>query len=131
MPSSTSISRLVAFNPATSKIVWKHDDVSTGGIAAGNPRVLREPGDDDREAGSPSSGGPSRRRSTRSEAGHPGLRHEDGRTWSGRRRSSSNGVAAAVVPRITPYSVNGKEYIVSFVAQRPRWAPDISAFALP
>ena len=34
-PTAQATSRLVAFNPATNRIVWKHDDDATGGIAAG------------------------------------------------------------------------------------------------
>src|SRR5207253_5565225 len=34
-PSALRFSRLVAMNPATNKVVWTHDDVATGGIAAG------------------------------------------------------------------------------------------------
>ena len=41
-----------------------------------------------------------------------------------------NGQAVAAVPRITPYSVNGKEYIVSFMSNATA-GNDVSAFALP
>jgi hypothetical protein len=41
-----------------------------------------------------------------------------------------NGKTVAVEPRITPYMVNGKEYIVSFT-NFSLAGPDISAFALP
>src|SRR5262249_6986748 len=42
-PGSSTIARLVAFNPATNSIVWKHDEVSTGGIAAGNATPCASP----------------------------------------------------------------------------------------
>src|SRR5581483_4012225 len=42
-PDSLTIARLVAFNPATNKIVWKHDEVSTGGIARGNATPCASP----------------------------------------------------------------------------------------
>src|SRR5206468_2843804 len=43
VPTSTSIARLVAFNPATNKIVWKHDELSTGGLARGNSSGCASP----------------------------------------------------------------------------------------
>ena len=56
-----------------------------------------------------------------------------GSTSSGSRtppRRAPSTIAAPVVPRITPYMVNGKEYIVSFVHSAALGA-DLSAFALP
>jgi len=41
-----------------------------------------------------------------------------------------NGQAVPVVPRITPYMVNGKEYLVSFTHFSTAGA-DISAYTLP
>ena len=41
-----------------------------------------------------------------------------------------NGQAVPTVPRITPYMVNGKEYLVSFTHFSTAGA-DISAYALP
>src|SRR5439155_24182106 len=42
-PNALSFSRLVAINPATNKVVWTHDDVSTGGIAAGKSAPCHSP----------------------------------------------------------------------------------------
>src|SRR5581483_4276062 len=42
-PGSLSIARLVAFDPTVNRIVWKHDEVSTGGIAAGNATPCASP----------------------------------------------------------------------------------------
>jgi quinohemoprotein ethanol dehydrogenase len=124
-----TISRLVAFNPATNKIVWKHDDVSTGGIAKGNSSSCA---------------------STVTTTG-------SGLALIGRTVATSqypngvgmiqaysvkdvsflwqftvliNGQGLPSVPRITPYSVNGKEYIVSYF-HLPTAGPDVSAFTLP
>jgi hypothetical protein len=41
-----------------------------------------------------------------------------------------NGAAVPTIPRITPYMVNGKEYLVSFTHFSTAGA-DISAYALP
>ena len=41
-----------------------------------------------------------------------------------------NGTAAPVIPRLTTYSVGGKQYIVSFT-HFGTLGPDVSAFALP
>ncbi len=41
-----------------------------------------------------------------------------------------NGTAAPVIPRITTYSVGGKQYIVSFT-HFGTLGPDVSAYALP
>jgi hypothetical protein len=41
-----------------------------------------------------------------------------------------NGTAAPIIPRITTYSVGGKQYIVSF-SHFGTLGPDVSAYALP
>jgi len=129
VPNSTSISRLVAFNPATQQILWKHDDVSTGGIAAGKSTGCASPV-------TITAGGLALIGRTVPTANAPlGSGHiqaYDMKTgnlvWQ--KEVLVNGFAAPVVPRITPYMVNGKEYIVSFVHSAALGA-DLSAFALP
>ena len=41
-----------------------------------------------------------------------------------------NGKVVAAVPRITPYAVNGKQYIAAFTNFSSA-GPDVSAYALP
>ncbi len=128
-PSALTIARLVAFNPATNKIVWKHDEVSTGGFAKGNAA-------------------PCASRVTITASGLALI----GRTVATPQYPSGvgmiqaydentgsllwqvpvlvNGQPVPIIPRITPYMVNGKEYIVSF-SHFSTAGPDISAYALP
>ena len=128
-PNSLSIARLVAFNPATNKIVWKHDEVSTGGIANGNAapcsstvtatasglaligRIVATP---------------------QYPSGVGMVQAYDSKTGSmvWQFPVLVNGQAVATVPRISLYSVGGKEYIVSFTHFSTA-GPDISAYALP
>jgi alcohol dehydrogenase (cytochrome c) len=129
VPNSTTISRLVAFNPATNSIVWKHDDVSTGGLTAGHSTGCDSP------VTTTASGLVLIGRIIATPAYPNGV----GAIQAYDDKSGAllwqlpvlvNGKVVAVVPRITPYSVNGKEYIVSFTNFSTA-GPDISAYALP
>ena len=88
-PNAMSVSRLVAFNPSTNKIVWKHDELSTGGIANGNFVVLRECGDDDGERDHPDRADHRLAAESDRSGGDPGLLLQGRVTSSGRSRSSS------------------------------------------
>jgi hypothetical protein len=129
VPNALSISRLVAFNPATNKIVWKHDDVSTGGLPAGHSSACDSP------VTTTASGLVLIGRI----AAAPGAPNGEGVIQAYDAMSGAmlwqlpvlvNGKTVAVEPRITPYSANGKEYIVSFT-NSPQAGPDISAYTLP
>jgi len=125
-----SVARLVAFDPATNKIVWKHDEVTT---AAG-----------------PNKG-------TATSCSSPVTTTASGLALIGRIVINAqypngvgmiqafdvktgnldwqmpvlvNGQAVAVVPKITLYSVGGKEYIASFT-DFSTTGPDVSAYSLP
>lgn len=145
-PKSKSISRLVAFNPATNKIVWKVDDVSTGGLANGNSTGCASPVTTTaggialigRVVGTPAGGGVSQ------PAGGPAptpsaalvggayIQAYDVKTGVKNWQIPVliNGKVVAVEPRISTYSVNGKQYLVSFTHAGAAGA-DISAYALP
>jgi outer membrane protein assembly factor BamB len=123
-----SISRLVAFDPSTNKIVWKHDAVSTGGIAAGNSAPCSSPvtitasgialiGQVVPQSGSPLPGGV--------------IQAYDVKTGSldWQVPVMINGLGLPVVPRLTPYAINGKEYLAAF--QSGALGPQISVYALP
>jgi glucose dehydrogenase len=129
VPNALSYSRVIAVNPATNKMVWKHDDVTTGGIAAGNAAPCQ-----------------STVTTTKSGLAMIGRivatsQFPDGvgmiQAYSTKDGSFLwqipvlvNGQAIPMVPRITPYSVGGKEYIVSY-SHFSTAGPDISAYALP
>jgi glucose dehydrogenase len=128
-PNSTSISRLIAFNPATNKIVWKFDELSTGGIARGNKlpcnsnitttaNGLTLRGTTIATPNAPNGSGFIQAFSTRTGA----------LLWQ--KEVLVNGGPAAVVPRLSTYSVGGKQYLVSFVHSTALGA-DITAFTLP
>ena len=128
-PQALSISRLVAFDPATNKIVWKHDDLSTGGIQAGHSTGCASP------VTTTASGLAIIGRiiaTPQYPNGVGAIQAYDSKTgallWQ--LPVLVNGQAVAVVPRITPYMVNGKEYLVSFTHFSTAGA-DISAYALP
>jgi len=128
-PNSLSIARLVAFNPATNKIVWKHDEVSTGGIPQGKATPCSSP------VTTTASGLALIGRIVATPQYPNGvgmIQAFDAGTgnmvWQ--IPVLVNGQAVATVPRITPYSVGGKEYIVSFTNFSTA-GPDISAYALP
>jgi len=128
-PNSLSIARLVAFNPATNKIVWKHDEVSTGGIARGNATPCSSP------VTTTASGLAliGRIVATPQYPNGVGMIQAFDATTGNLDWQVPvlvNGQAVAVVPRITPYSIGGKEYIVSFTHFSTAGA-DISAFTLP
>ncbi len=128
-PGSTSIARLVAFNPAVNKIVWKHDEVSTGGIAAGNATPCASP------VTTTASGLAiiGRIMATPQYPNGVGMvQAYDARTGALAWQFPVlvNGQAVAVVPRITLYSVGGKEYLVSFTHFSTA-GPDVSAYTLP
>ena len=128
-PNSLSIARLVAFNPATNKIVWKHDELSTGGIAKGNATGCASP------VTTTASGLALIGRIVATPQYPNGvgmIQAFDVNTGNLEWQIPVlvNGQAVAVVPRITPYMVNGKEYIVSFTHFSTAGA-DISAYTLP
>jgi outer membrane protein assembly factor BamB len=127
-PTVLSISRLVAFDPSTNKIVWKHDDVSTGGIAGGNSSPCNSPvtitaggvaliGRSVALPSAPLGGGV--------------IQAYDMKTGSldWQLPVLINGSALPVVPRITPYAVNGKEYLAAY--QSGALGPQVSVYALP
>jgi len=128
-PNAKSVMRLVAFNPATNKIVWTHDELSTNGIAAGNASscasAVTTMGSGITIIGRiiPSSSNPA------GVAAIQGFSTKDG-TLLWQVPLLIQGQAVATVPRITPYSVNGKEYIVAFTSLATV-GNDVSAFALP
>jgi glucose dehydrogenase len=124
-----SISRLVAFSPATNKIVWKHDDLSTGGLAAGHSAPCSSDvtitknglaliGRTVATSQYPNGVGMIQAYSTK-----------DG-SFLWQVPVLVNGQAAPIVPRITPYMVGGKEYIASY-SHLATLGPDVSVFALP
>jgi len=128
-PNSLSIARLVAFNPATNTIAWKHDEVSTGGIAAGHATGCASP------VTTTASGLALIGRIVATPQYPNGvgmIQAFDAGTgnmvWQ--IPVLVNGQAVAVVPRITPYSIGGKEYIVSFTHFSTAGA-DITAYTLP
>jgi len=128
-PNSTSIARLVAFSPATNKIVWKHDEVSTGGIARGNSTPCASP------VTATASGLVLIGRIVATPQYPNGVGMVQAfdastGTMDWQMPVLVNGQAVAVVPRITLYSVGGKEYMVSFTHFSTAGA-DISAYALP
>jgi glucose dehydrogenase len=119
---------LVAFDPSTNKIVWKHDDVSTGGIPAGNSSSCSSP------VTITSSGLALIGRvaaTSRSPNGEGFIQAYDIKNgnllWQ--IPVLVNGAPAPVTPRITPYALGGKEYLVSFTNGGA--GPDISTYALP
>ncbi len=128
-PDSLTIARLVAFNPATNKIVWKHDEVSTGGIARGNATPCASP------VTTTASGLALIGRIVAT----PQYPNGVGMVQAYDTKTGAflwqfpvlvNGQAVATVPRITLYSVGGKEYLVSFTHFSTA-GPDISAYTLP
>jgi len=128
-PNSTSIARLVAFNPATNKIVWKHDEVSTGGITRGNSTPCASPV----TATASNLALIGRIVATPQYPNGVGMVQAFDATigamvWQ--LPVLVNGQAVATVPRITLYSVGGKEYLVSFTHFSTAGA-EVSAYALP
>jgi len=128
LPNALSVSRLVAFDPSTNKIVWKHDDVSTGGIPAGNSSSCSSP------VTITSSGLALIGRTvstTRAPNGEGMIQAYDVKNGSllWQIPVLVNGAPGPVIPRITPYALNGKEYLVSFT--NGGTGPDISAYTLP
>src|SRR5579885_1546075 len=128
-PQALSIARLVAFDPSTNKIVWKHDELSTGGIGAGHATGCASP------VTITSNGLALIGRIVAT----PQYPNGVGMIQAFDMGSGNllwqvpvlvNGQAVATVPRITPYMVNGKEYIVSFTHFATAGA-DISAYTLP
>jgi alcohol dehydrogenase (cytochrome c) len=127
-PNALTIARLVAFNPATNKIAWKHDEVSTGGPAAGNATPCSSP------VTTTASGLALIGRVVVTSSYPTG----DGFIQAYNMSTGNlvwqvpitvNGAPAPVVPRIVTYSVGGKQYIASFTHGAS--GPDISAYALP
>jgi outer membrane protein assembly factor BamB len=128
-PGSLSIARLVAFDPTVNKIVWKNDELSTGGIASGNATPCASP------VTTTASGLALIGRIVATPQYPNGVgmvQAFDAKTgaFAWQFPVLVNGQAVATVPRITPYSVGGKEYIVSFTNFSTA-GPDISAYTLP
>jgi len=128
-PSALSIARLVAFNPATNAVAWKHDEVSTGGFARGNASPCSSP------VTTTASGLVLIGRVVMTSQYPNGVgmvQAFDASTgtevWQ--LPVLVNGTAVPIVPRISLYSVGGKEYLVSF-SDFSTAGPDISAYALP
>jgi len=125
-----SVARLIAFNPATNKVVWKHDENATlAGPNAGTATPCSSPvtttasglvliGRVVLNSQYPNGVG-------MIQAFDAGTGNLD---WQ--IPVLVNGQAVPTAPRITPYSVSGKEYIVSFTHFSTAGA-DISAYALP
>ncbi len=130
VPEALSIARLVAFNPATNKIVWKHDENSTlAGPNKGSATSCSSP------VTTTASGLALIGRvvvNSQYPNGVGMVQAFDSKTgnmvWQ--LPVLVNGAAVPVVPRITLYSVGGKEYLVSF-SHFSTTGPDISAYALP
>ena len=133
IPNSLSISRLVAFNPADNKIAWKHDNETSGGFAYPGGTHNTAPCD---SPVTTTAGGIALIGRIVATPANPGgvgmIQAYDDKTgallWQ--IPVLVNGKVVPAVPRITPYSVNGKEYIVSFTHFSSAGA-DISAYALP
>src|SRR5581483_9497661 len=128
-PNALTIARLVAFNPATNKIVWKHDEVSTGGPTQGNATQCASP------VTTTASGLALIGRvvfNSQYPNGVGTVQAFDSKTgnmvWQ--LPVLVNGQPVPTVPRITLYAVGGKEYLVSFTHFSTA-GPDISAYALP
>jgi len=128
-PNSLSIARLVAFDPATNKIAWEHDEVSTDGIGAGNATPCASP------VTTTASGLALIGRVVATPQYPDGvgmIQAYDAKTgsldWQIPVLVDGQGIPA--VPRITPYSISGREYVVSFTDFSTA-GPDISAFTLP
>jgi glucose dehydrogenase len=129
VPTALTTFRLVAFNPATNKIVWKVDQVSTGGIAAGNAASCAS-------AVTTTASGLTLIGRIIATSQYPNgvgaiqaYNTKDG-SLAWQIPVLVNGQAIPTVPRITPYAVNGKQYIVSFTNFTTA-GPDVSAFTLP
>jgi len=128
-PNSTSMFRLVAFNPATNKVVWKNDELTTGGLARGNKAPCNS-------NVTTTANGLTLIGRTIATASAPlgsgfiqAFETKTGKlVWQ--KEVFVNGSAAPVVPRLSTYSVNGKQYLVSFVHSTVLGA-DITAFTLP
>ena len=130
LPQALSIARLVAFDPATNKVAWKHDEVSTiGGPSKGTATPCSSP------VTTTASGLALIGRvvfSTQYPGGVGMVQAFDAKTgaldWQ--LPVLVNGQPVPTVPRITLYSDGGKEYLVSFTHFSTAGA-DISAYALP
>jgi outer membrane protein assembly factor BamB len=128
-PTALSIARLVAFDPATNKVIWKHDEVST--IAGPNKGSATPCSSPVTTTGS----GLALIGRVVINSQYPGgvgmVQAFDDKTgnmvWQ--LPVLVNGQAIPIVPRITVYSVGGKEYIVSFSHFSTAGA-DVSAYAL-
>ncbi len=130
VPQALSIARLVAFNPATNKIVWKHDENSTAaGPNRGSATSCSSP------VTTTASGLALIGRvviNTQYPNGVGMVQAFDVKTgnmvWQ--LPVLVNGAPVPVVPRFTLYAVGGKEYLVSFTHFSTA-GPDISAYTLP
>jgi len=130
VPNALSTARLVAFNPATNKIVWKHDENSTAaGPNKGSATSCSSPV-------TTTASGLALIGRVVMNAQYPNgvgmVQAFDSKTGSmvWQLPVLVNGQPVPTVPRITLYAVGGKEYLVSFTHFSTA-GPDISAYALP
>src|SRR5262249_6883069 len=113
VPNALSISRLDAFNPVNNKTVWKHDDVTTGGFANGNTTASCD------SPVTTTAGGlvligriVATPQNPNGQAMIQAYDDMNGNLlWQ--LPVLVNGKVVPVVPRISVYGVNGKEYIAS------------------
>jgi len=128
-PNALTVARLVAFDPADNKVVWKHDELSTGGFLAGNAAPCASP------VTATASGLVLIGRAVENAQYPEGVAMVQAfdastGTMEWQLPVLIDGEAIAAVPRITLYSVGGREYLVSFTHFSTAGA-DISAYTLP
>src|SRR5579862_5399634 len=130
VPNATMTAGLVAFNPATNTIVWKHEENATlAGPNKGTATLCTS-------SVTTTASGVALIGRVVNTAQYPGgvgmIQAFDVNTgnldWQ--IPVLVNGQAVPTVPRITLYSVGGKEYIVSFTHFSTA-GPDVSAYTLP
>jgi outer membrane protein assembly factor BamB len=126
---AVSFARVVAFNPATGKNVWKFDETTTGGVAAGAATTC------DSSVTATASGLVLIGRVVATKDypnGGAFIQGFDSKTgkflWQ--IPVLLNGQPTPASPRLSTYSVNGKQYVVSFMHSAVLGA-DVTAFALP
>jgi len=130
VPTALSVARLAAFDPATNKLVWKHDENTTlAGPNAGTATSCSSP------VTTTASGLALIGRVVINTQYPNGVGmvqafdvNDGNLVWQ--LPVLVNGQAVPIVPRITLYSVNGKEYLASFSHFSTAGA-DVSAYTLP
>jgi outer membrane protein assembly factor BamB len=126
---ATSYARVVAFKPGTGKVVWRFDESTTGGIAAGNATQCDS-------SVTATAGGLVLIGRVVATKDFP-----NGGAFIQAIDSASgkflwqipvllNGRAVPSSPRLSTYSVGGKQYLVSFMHSAV-FGADVTAFALP